>query len=345
MSAATVGIISGTASFHAAEAGMTDPTAFDPNVAPAGTSAAIQSPISFSILIGRVSSEDSARILETLDALQDQKGAPSYEVIVADRRLDGVTELIGVNYPETQVIHCAASTSLPELRAVALDKSRGNYIVVIEDHCVPPNDWLANIFLAFRVAPKGTAAVAGAVENGTCDTAIDWATFFCEYSAFVGPVRNGRTESLPGMNVAYLRSPLVQLDRRILLDGFWETTVHPLLSRNGSVLYLSNLVWIAHKKRFSFTLFARQRFLYSRYYAGMRFRRNQFAARWAMCVLTAALPPLILFRIGRNLAVKKRLFPQFIRALPYLTVFALIWAWGEMVGYARGAGDALPRIE
>jgi Glycosyl transferase family 2 len=324
---------------------MTDPTAFDPNDANTGASGAIQSPVSFSVLIGRVSSEDSARIIEVLDALRDQKGAPSYETVIADRRLDWVTELIDVDYPEAQVIRCAAATSLPELRALALDRARGDYIVVIEDHCVPPRDWLANIFVAFRAAPQGTVAVAGAVENGACDTAIDWATFFCEYSAFVGPVRSGPAESLPGMNVAYLRTAIIELDRSILLDGFWETTVHPVLSRNGLVLYLSNLVWIAHKKRFSFALFARQRFLYSRYYAGLRFRRNQLAARWAMCVLAAALPPLILFRIGRNLAVKKRLFPQFIRALPYLTVFALIWAWGEMVGYACGAGDALPRIE
>jgi hypothetical protein len=147
------------------------------------------------------------------------------------------------------------------------------------------------------------------------------------------------------MNVAYLRSALVELDRTVLLCGFWETTAHPILARKGFILYLSNAVSILHKKKFSFILFARQRFLYSRYYAGLRFTRNQFAARWVMCAFTLALPPLLLARIARSLAMKNRLLPQFTRALPYLAVFLLIWAWGEMVGYISGPGDALVRIE
>jgi hypothetical protein len=250
-----------------------------------------------------------------------------------------------VGYPEAQVIRCAARTSLPELRALAFDRARGNYLVLTEDHCVPTEDWLASILEAFRVAPELTVAVGGTVENGICDTALDWATFLCEYSTFVGPIRSGPARSLPGMNVAYLRSAITEIDRTVLLQGFWETTVHPILGQKGLILYLSNSVLILHKKRFSFALFAHQRFLYSRYYAGVRFTRNQAAARWAMCALTLALPPLLLFRIVRSLAMKKRLLPQFIRAFPYLAVFLLIWAWGEMVGYVSGPGDALLRIE
>jgi len=296
-------------------------------------------------LIGRVSTEDSARILETLNALRAQKGSQTYEVIIADRLCDAVTELLCVDYPEAQVIRCATETSLPELQALALVRARGNYVVLTEAHCVPADDWLASILEAFRVAPELTVAVGGRVENGVCDTALDWATFLCEYSTFVGPIRCGPARSLPGMNVAYLRSAITEIDRTVLLQGFWETTVHPIFAQKGLILYLSNSVLILHKKKFSFALFAYQRFLYSRYYAGLRFNRNQVAARWGMCALTFALPPLLLFRIARGLFMKKRLLPQFIRAFPYLAVFSLIWAWGEMVGYISGPGDALLRIE
>src|SRR3954451_23980643 len=144
----------------------------------------------FSILIGHVSTEDNTRILETLDALRAQKGSPSYEVIVADRQCNAITELISVNYPEAQVIRCATGTSLPELRALALARAHGHYVVVTEDHCVPREDWLAQMLAAFCVAPEMTVAVGGTVENGICDTAFDWATFLCEYTAFVGPVRS-----------------------------------------------------------------------------------------------------------------------------------------------------------
>ena len=39
----------------------------------------------FSVLIGRVSTEDSRRIVETLDALRAQERSLPYEVIIADR--------------------------------------------------------------------------------------------------------------------------------------------------------------------------------------------------------------------------------------------------------------------
>jgi Glycosyl transferase family 2 len=322
---------------------VTDTPASDPNEITLGTTH--HRPTIFSILIGRVSTEDSARILETLDALRAQKGSPTYEVIIADRRCDAITDLVGVDYPEAQVIRCATGTSLPELRALALVRACGHYVVVTEDHCIPPEDWLANILEAFSVAPELTVAVGGTIENGICDTALDWATFLCEYTTFVRPIRCGPARSLPGMNVAYLRSAIIAIDRAVLLQGFWETTVHPIFAQKGLLLYLSNSVMILHKKRFSFAFFAHQRFLYSRYHASLRFTRNQVAARWGMCALTFGLPPLLLFRIARSLFMKKRLLPQFIRAFPYLALFLMIWAWGEMVGYIFGPGDALLRIE
>jgi hypothetical protein len=299
----------------------------------------------FSILIGRVSTEDSGRVLELLDALRQQDGSPAYEVIVADRRLDRITDLIRDNYPEVRLLSCAAGTPLPELRARALEWSRGEYVVVTEDHCVPPRHWLTSMLEAFEAAPKGTVAVGGPVENGVSDSALDWATFLCEYSAFVGPIPSGPTRSLPGMNIAYRRPALVELGREVLTCGFWETTVHPIFTRKNLLLYQSNSIKIVHKKKFSLRLFVHQRFLYSRYYAGLRLFQSTPMARLLMSILTVGLPALLLLRIGRNLMAKKRLIRQFVRALPYLTVFVLIWALGELVGYVTGPGDALSRIE
>jgi hypothetical protein len=58
-----------------------------------------------------------------------------------------------------------------------------------------------------------------------------------------------------------------------------------------------------------------------------------------------ALPGLLLLRLSRNLLAKRQLLPELMRALPYLTVFVMIWAWGELVGFIAGPGDALSRIE
>ncbi len=306
---------------------------------------ACEATCTFSILIGLVSTEDRDRILETLEVLRSQDSSPSYEVILVDRRQDAVSDRIRAAYPEVRLIPCAAGTSLPEMRTMALDQARGEYVVVTEDHCVPTQDWLARIQDAFRAAAPGTAAVGGCVENGVCDTALDWATFLCEYSGLIAPVPEGPARSLPGMNVAYRRSVLQELDRALLTGGFWETTVHPVLVGSGRPLHSANAIRILHKKRFSFRLFAGQRFLYSRYYAGLRFGRGQLARRWVACALTLVLPPLLLVRMVRGVLAKCRLRSELAFALPYLTVFVVIWAAGEMIGYVLGPGDALSRIE
>lgn len=299
----------------------------------------------FSVLIGRVSTEDGSRILETLDALRQQVETPPYEVVLVDRLQDEISETIRTHYPEAMLIPCGPGVTLPEMRAMALDRASGEYVAVTEDHCVPTPDWLLQMRNAFTAAPPGTLAVGGCVENGVCDSALDWATFFCEYSSLIAPVPTGPATSLPGMNVAYRRSALLELDRAILLDGFWETTVHPILARDGTKLFSSDLIRILHKKKFSFGLFARQRFIYSRYYAGRRFQKGQIDRRAIAFCLSVILPALLLLRIAKGILAKHRLRQELISALPNLGVFVVIWAAGEMVGYALGAGDSLARIE
>ena len=304
-----------------------------------------QSDGGFSVVIGLVSTEDRERILETLDALRDQHGDHKCEVILADRRNDGISDVIRCDYPEVFVIDCPPATSLTELRTIALEHAVGEFVAVTEDHCVPSLDWLEAVSAAFREAPEGTVAVGGCVANGVTGRALDWATFLCEYGAALAPVDEGPTQSLPGMNVVYRRSVLTALERNRLIRGFWETTVHPELLRRGMILFSSNRIVMNHCKKFSFRLFARQRFLYSRYFAGTRFERNQILCRATAAVLSVMLPAVLLLRIAGQVWRKRGYKLEFLTALPALGLFVVIWSLGEMVGYLAGEGDALSRIE
>src|SRR6516165_12257789 len=69
------------------------------------------------------------------------------------------------------------------------------------------------------------------------------------------------------------------------------------------------------------------------------------AARWARCGMGLVLPALFLARALRNVMGKKHFLRQFAWALPYMTIFALIGACGELVRYLCGPGNALARIE
>lgn len=295
-----------------------------------------------SVLIGRVSTEDTDRILETLASLANKQGETACEVIIADRLQDAVSTEIARVYPQVRILSCPTGTSLPEMRTLALDASSGDIVAVTEDHCVPCEGWLGEIETGL-VDPE-VVAVGGSVENGVTETGFDWATFLCEYSYFSPPVVEGAATVLPGMNVAYRRSALLRAPRERLLAGFWETTVHGLLLETGGRFISRNAMKMFHCKKFSFRLFSRQRYVYSRYYAGNRFKVNQVPHRLAASAASLLLPPLLLWRMS-SAASRKKLGGEFSRALPSLAALVLIWAGGEIVGYLAGPGDALAEIE
>src|SRR6476620_4073492 len=78
------------------------------------------SPIVCSVLVGRVSKREGARILDLLSAMRRQNPAIRHEIIVADRLNNEVSARIAANFPEVTLIPCTGETALPGLRAAAL---------------------------------------------------------------------------------------------------------------------------------------------------------------------------------------------------------------------------------
>lgn len=300
--------------------------------------------IQYSVLIGRVSTEDRERILEALESLEKQEGSPSLEIVLADRLNDSLTTKIREEFQRVRLIECPPHTDLPTLRTIAFRHSIGRTVLVTEDHCVPPRDWLKKVSETFSEWPEA-AAVGGAVENGVTERALDWATFLCEYASQSPPITNGPVADIAGMNVAYRREVLESVAEERLTAGFWETTVHPRIRELGAGLVANNELRISHCKRFSLGLFLRQRFVYSRYFAGNRFPARAWFQRLAFGAASIILPPVLIFRFIRDAARKPSIRPHALKSMPYLLLFFTVWAAGELVGYWFGAGEALREIE
>ena len=312
--------------------------------------------VSASVLVGSVNGGDHVHTL--LDALAQQTGDVSFEVIVADRCGDGTAERIAREHPEVQVLRAPAATTLPELRAQALARAQGSYVLVTEDHTVPPPNWVAALVGALVQAPERVVAAGGPVENAMRERAVDWAAFLCEYSRYLpapaapgpgGPVERAQpaeeVEDIPGMNIAYRREALDAAGPDALTRGFWESTIHPTLLSSGRCFVLLPDCVILHRKHFGFAYFVSQRFHYSRYFAGVRFPRERHGRRALFAILSAALPPVLLLRMARDLRDRPTHRSAFLRALPALLCFAAVWGLGEAVGYAFGPGDSLVKIE
>ena len=296
------------------------------------------------VVLGRVSTEDTDRVIETIEALDAAVSGEACEIVIADRLQDKLTDRIRRDYPHVKLIDCPSDMALPEMRTLAFEASSAPIVAVTEDHCVPTLAWAKTITAAFEESGPELVAVGGSVVNGVTETGLDWATYLCEYSFFSPPVVQGDSAILPGMNVAYRRSALEKLPRQLLTSGFWETTVHPVLLQNGGRFRSLNELVMLHKKRFSWRLFASQRFIYSRYFGGLRFGNSALPIRIAASLATLALPPLLLMR-AITATRKKGLGREMLRASPYLVPLYFIWAVGESVGVLRGTGNALAMIE
>ena len=185
-------------------------------------------------------------LLECLEKLEAQTARDQMEVLVLDRRTDGTAEAVARRFPWVKLRAGMTGKSIPELRWEGMRAAQGDWIAVIEDHCMAPPDWAAGI-LEFTGSPYGV--VGGPVENGARERLLDWAFFLAEYGPCMPPLPEGETEGVPGNNAAYRREvlPLSQ-------DGWahvWESFLQNDLRQKGVRIFLSRALLIYHKKSFT----------------------------------------------------------------------------------------------
>jgi glycosyltransferase involved in cell wall biosynthesis len=294
-----------------------------------------------SVVIASVNGEPS--ILECLQALVDQQTTVSYEVLVVDCCGEKLRSLIRRKFlqPEIQIIGCEQRLSIPRLRAIGMSKAKGKMVAVLEDHCNVAPGWFEAIVRAHQA---GVSAVAGPVENGSADRVVDWAVFFCEYSPFMAPLIRGSTEHIPGNNVAYDQK-LLHLMLPLLQAELWESFIHQKLKESGVRFFCDPEMIVYHKKSFRFSYFMKQRYHYSRSFAGMRLTTSPWWKRLAYACSTPLLLPILSVRIAKTVKEKGCHTKEFVRSIPAIGMFLVSWAIGEAVGAMWGAGNSLVQVE
>jgi hypothetical protein len=272
-----------------------------------------------------------------LEALE--RHAPGCEVIVADWTNGDTRALVQRRWPAVVLLSFDEPTTVPELRAAGIFAASGSAVAVIEDHCNVTPHWAESVIAAHEA---GHRVVGGPVRNVMTRRIRDWAAFLCEYSSYTEPSPAGPVLDLPGMNVSYDREALAAI-RDLLEAGHWESWLHPRLLERGFELYCSPAAVIEHAKDFGFLEFCSQRYHYARSFAGTR--NHQLGAKRVLYALgTPLLIPLTLWRIGSNVAGKRPLVGPYVRSLPLITVYSIVWAAGELVGYVLGGGRSLLRV-
>lgn len=275
---------------------------------------------------------------DCIAALEGQRDAV-VEVVVVDRLGETVRDALRREFPRVRLVGAPRAAPIPAMRRLGFGAARGDVVGVIEDHVLVPPDWAARMLAAHR---EGALVVGGAVANGATERLVDWAAFLCEYASCLAPAA-GPAEQLPGNNVTYRRALLERFAERLKEDR-WEDHLHSTLRAAGIALVCRPEIVVLHRQRTTASGYARQRYLYSRAYAGQRVAGRGALVRAAWGLGALALPPLLLARIVRAVWATGERRRELIATLPLLAVFVTVWAAGEAAGSWLGPGDALGKV-
>jgi glycosyltransferase involved in cell wall biosynthesis len=270
-----------------------------------------------------------------------QRNAPSFEVIVVDCHGPENVARLSKRFPEARFIPLAKRETVPQLRRMGVEQSRGEIIAVIEEHCLAAENWLATLSAAFS---PGYVVVGGPVDFRDDGRLRDWITYFIEYNSYLPPWSDGDTFNVGSANAAYRRQTL-ESNLALLTDGYWEATLHPKLLREGAKFRSVPGMIAYHRGPFDYFYYLRQRYLFSRAFAGARQRTLSSAKRAAYLLAAPAIPFLLLARIGSRVFAKKCHADKFVLSLPLLIPALTSYVAGEWMGYAFGPGQALMKVE
>ena len=221
------------------------------------------------------------------------------------------------------------------LRGEALRRARGEIVLITEDHCEVPPDWCRALLDTLAAYPNAAAA-GGAVENGSTDNMIDWASYLVAHAPMMPPIQGGPARRISLQAGMALRRRA--LPKSIPPRGFMETVYVPRLARNGELLVGNAGIVVRHKESAgSWRTFA-VHFHNGRSIAGFRRPDLGPGALALRIASTLILPAYLLLRSTAAVFRKGRHRGLLIASLPLMAPMAMCHAAGELVGYLTGEG-------
>lgn len=278
-----------------------------------------------------------------LQSLSHQSQTPGFEVVVAvPPRLMPDARVVS-RHPGVRFVSHAADRTPVDLAALALRESRGQLVLLTEDHCEAAVNWVV-VLSAAVVANARTCGGSLAPRSGL--SPFDWAFFFVDFHPYLPTRPTGDAHSLSVCNVAYDRDALESLSQN-WTEEFHETRIHDeLRGRAGDFLFLSD-ARLTTGRHVGWTNGHSERYRFGRLFAAGRWPSST-ARRMLYGAASPLLPALLMLRMSRAAFRDRQSAARFLRALPH--VFTLVGAWcaGEMMGYLTGrppsSTDAAPEV-
>lgn len=273
-----------------------------------------------------------------LAALQPQVGAESEVVIVDSSGLEHAARLERA-YPWVRVIGLPHRVLPGKARNIGARAAGGSWLGFLDADAVPGSAWLAA--LRARADDGVTAAVAGAVDNGTPRNAVGTASYLLEFSEWV-PSRRGSPGHAASCNLLMARSAFDAAGG--FCEDIWpgEDTVLtvPLAQATRLAFAPDAVVWHLNRTRLKDLLWHQYRL--GRSFVAVCERVDFPHRRFSRWPLLTVAPVLRVVALGPRLVRDRALVTEALRAGGLLALGLAAWTVGVAVAAAKST-DAFGR--
>jgi hypothetical protein len=289
--------------------------------------------LAISVILGTDRYETIRPVVECLRR-QTVRDRVELVIIAPGRDSLGMSDADGEGLAAVRVVEVRDVSLLPVARAAGVRAATAPIVVIGETHAYPHPRWAETLIRAHEQRPHGV--IVPGFGNANPDGPLSWAIFLLDYGRWLAGLPAGEIALSPTHNSSYKREVLLEIGPALESalahgDGL---TLH--LVSGGHRAYFEPSAVVDHLNVCRLAPWLHERFLGGLLIAGRRAARWPWWRRLLYLAGSPLIPAVILFRIRRGVRQAGRQARLPFGTVPALLAGAVIAAFGELVGYARG---------
>ncbi len=244
-------------------------------------------------------------------------------------------------FASVKIIRMDPIKTMPAGRARGAREATTPIVAFVETHSFPAPEWAEALLERHR---EDWAVVGPMVLNANPRSSASRASFALDYARWCTPSAGGEIDDLPGHNSSYKRAILLNLDDKLdeILEA--EFVLHGYLRSQGYRLYLEPLARTWHLNTSLPRSWIAERVQAGRLMAAIRSRKWKPVRRLVYCAGAPFIPFVRLARVLRDAVRLGQKSSLSLSVFPVLLVALAISAFGEMIGFAFGTGNAFDNL-
>jgi GT2 family glycosyltransferase len=239
------------------------------------------------------------------------------------------------------VVEVGVVRSIGEGNATGVQHANAPLVSLLEDHSYPDPRWAEAIIEAHR-APW--AAVGPVIGNPNPKSAVGWVDFLLAFSTWSIPTPSRIIDHLPTHNSTYKRAVLQEYGPELATLLKSEIVLNWDMQARGYQLYLESKAKVYHLNFERLSALLQVQFYAGRVFASVRTKKWSFLKRFVY-FCGGPLIPLVRSRyVLGQLRVRGQLKSVPLGFYPALVLGLAVSAFGEMLGFSLGPGNASTRL-